>query len=57
MIEDGQRPAFLAHLAEAEASATAIDAMSGYNYSRGRRVHITLYRVTPPHEVTTPPSE
>lgn len=57
LIEDGQRPAFLAHLAEVEADATAIDAMSGYNYSRGRRVHIMLYRVTPPHEITTPPPE
>jgi hypothetical protein len=57
LIEDGLRSAFLAHLAEVEANATAIDAMSGYNYSRGRRVHITLYRVTPPHEITTPPQE
>jgi hypothetical protein len=57
LIEDGLRSAFLAHLAEVEANATAIDAMSGYNYSRGRWVHITLYRVTPPHEITTPPQE
>lgn len=57
LIEDGQRPAFLARLAEDEADATAIDALSGFNYSRGRPVHITLYRVTPPHEVTTPPEE
>jgi hypothetical protein len=57
LVEDGQRPAFLAHLAEAEADATAIDALSGFNYSRGRPVHITLYRVTPPHEITTPPEE
>lgn len=57
LIEDGQRPAFLAHLAEVEADATAIDAMSGYNYSRGRSVHITLYRVASPHEITTPPHE
>jgi 4-amino-4-deoxy-L-arabinose transferase-like glycosyltransferase len=57
LIEDGQRPAFLARLAEDEADATAIDALSGFNYSRGRPVHITLYRVTPPHEFTTPPEE
>ncbi len=56
-VEEGQRPAFLAHLAELEADATAIDAMSGYNYSRGRWVYIMLYRVTPPHEITTPPPE
>lgn len=57
LIEDGQRPAFLARLAEDEADAVAIDAVSGFNYSRGRPVHITLYRVTPPHEVTMPPEE
>lgn len=57
LIEDGQRPAFLARLAGDEADATVIDALSGFNYSRGRPVHITLYRVTPPHEVTTPPEE
>jgi 4-amino-4-deoxy-L-arabinose transferase-like glycosyltransferase len=56
-VEDGQRPAFLAHLAELEADATTIDSLSGFNYSRGRPVHITLYRVTPPHEVTSPPQE
>jgi 4-amino-4-deoxy-L-arabinose transferase-like glycosyltransferase len=56
-VEDGQRPAFLAHLAELEADATPIDSLSGFNYSRGRPVHITLYRVTPPHEVTSPPQE
>jgi 4-amino-4-deoxy-L-arabinose transferase-like glycosyltransferase len=56
-IEDGQRPRFLAHLAEMEADAKPIDAMSGFNYSRGRPVHITLYRVTPPRQITTPPQE
>jgi len=56
-VEDGQRGAFLAHLAELEADATPIDALAGFNYSRGRPVHITLFRVTPPHEVTAPPQE
>ena len=57
LIEDGQRPAFLARLAELEADATGIDTLSGFNYSRGRSVHITLYRVTPSHAITTPPEE
>ena len=57
LVEDGQRPAFLAHLAELEADARPIDALSGFNYSRGRPVHITLYRLTPPHEITAPPPE
>ncbi len=56
-IEDGQRPRFLARLAELEADATQIDEISGFNYSRGRPVHITLFRVTPPHEITSPPQE
>jgi 4-amino-4-deoxy-L-arabinose transferase-like glycosyltransferase len=56
-VEDGQRSRFLARLAELEVDATPIDAMDGFNYSRGRPVHITLYRVTPPHQVTTPPQE
>jgi hypothetical protein len=31
--------------------------VSGYNYSKGRPVHITIYRVTPTHDITEPPSE
>ncbi|HEX4862201.1 MAG TPA: glycosyltransferase family 39 protein [Rhizomicrobium sp.] len=56
-VEDGQRSPFLAHLAEMEADAKPIDAISGFNYSRGRNVHITLYRVTPPRQITSPPQE
>jgi 4-amino-4-deoxy-L-arabinose transferase-like glycosyltransferase len=47
LVADGERPAFLARLAELEADATAVDDLSGFNYSRGRKVHITVYRVTP----------
>lgn len=46
LIEDGERPSFLARLAELEADATALDDLSGFNYSRGKRVHVTVYRVT-----------
>ncbi len=56
-VENGQRPTFLAHLAELDAEAAPLDALSGFNYSQGRPVHITLYRVTPPHQITTPPPE
>jgi len=56
-VEDGQRPQFLSTLAELDAQAHAVDQLSGFNYSRGRPVHITLYRVTPPREVTAPPQE
>lgn len=57
LVEDSERPAFLAHLAELEADAVKVDELDGLNYSRGRRVHITLYRVTATHEVTVPPAE
>jgi hypothetical protein len=54
LIEDGERPRFLARLAELEDSAVALDDLSGFNYSRGRSVHVTLYRVAPLHPVTPP---
>ena len=57
LVEDGERPAFLAHLAELEADAVQVDELAGLNYSRGKRVHITLYRVTATHDVTVPPAE
>lgn len=57
LIADGQRPSFLARLAELEADATVVDGLYGFNYSRGRPVHITVYRVTPPHDVIAPPLE
>jgi len=57
LVEDSERSAFLARLAEVEADATRVDELSGYNYSRGRKVHITIYRVTATHDVTEPPAE
>ncbi len=45
---------FLARLAEIEGSATALDDLSGFNYSRGKPVHITLYRVAPLTPQPTP---
>ncbi|HEY0106887.1 MAG TPA: glycosyltransferase family 39 protein [Rhizomicrobium sp.] len=57
LIEDGERPSFLAHLAEIETDAVPLDQLGGFNYTRGRKVHITLYRVTQTHDVTVPPAE
>ena len=54
LVEDGERPQFLARLAELEDSATPLDDLSGFNYSRGRFVHVTLYRVAPLHPVSMP---
>ena len=57
LVEDSERSAFMAHLAELETDANEVGAVSGYNYSRGRQVHIHIYRVTPLHEMTMPPPE
>ncbi len=51
LIEDRERGAFLAGLAEREADASVLAALDGFNYSRGKRVHVTLYRVTRVHDV------
>jgi hypothetical protein len=45
LVEDGERGAFLARLAELQADATEKGEVSGFNYSRGRKVHVTVYRV------------
>jgi 4-amino-4-deoxy-L-arabinose transferase-like glycosyltransferase len=45
LVEDGERGAFLARLAELQADATQKGEVSGFNYSRGRKVHVTVYRV------------
>jgi 4-amino-4-deoxy-L-arabinose transferase-like glycosyltransferase len=45
LVEARERGAFLARLAELQDDATAEASLTGYNYSRGRRVTITVYRV------------
>ena len=54
LIEDEEKPRFLARLAELEANAAALGEQTGFNYSRGRTVHVTLYRVAPLHAVIMP---
>lgn len=51
LVEDKEVGAFLARLAELQADASQVGELSGFNYSRGRQVHVTLYRVAPIHEV------
>ena len=46
LIEDHERDAFLTRLATLEGHADTVGQVSGLNYSRGRRVHVTVYRVT-----------
>lgn len=45
LVDDFQRPAFLAHLAELQSDAVPVDEVSGFNYSRGKTVHVTIYRM------------
>jgi 4-amino-4-deoxy-L-arabinose transferase-like glycosyltransferase len=45
LVEDESLGDFLARLAELQADATPVGELSGFNYSRGRKVHVTLYRV------------
>jgi 4-amino-4-deoxy-L-arabinose transferase-like glycosyltransferase len=49
LVEDGEKGAFLARLAELQADATQVGDLSGFNYSRGRNQHVTVYRVAQLH--------
>lgn len=45
LIEEAERGAFMARLAELQADAAALETVQGFNYSRGRDVAVTIYRV------------
>ncbi len=45
LIEDRERDAFLATLGVLDSQAFPVDDLSGFDYSRGRKMHITIYRV------------
>ncbi len=45
LVDDYQRPAFLAHLAELQSDAVPLNEVTGFNYSRGKKVHVTIYRM------------
>lgn len=57
LVENSEDGAFKARLAELEADATEVGAVDGFNYSRGRKVHIRIYRVTPVRDTPPPPPE
>jgi 4-amino-4-deoxy-L-arabinose transferase-like glycosyltransferase len=57
LVEDHEKTKFLTRLGQDAAIAKPVDEFSGFNYSRGRREHITFYRVTPTHDLTEPPQE
>lgn len=45
LVEESERGPFLARLAELQADAAPKGEVTGFNYSRGRKVHVTIYRV------------
>ncbi|MDE2476679.1 MAG: glycosyltransferase family 39 protein [Alphaproteobacteria bacterium] len=47
LVSDDQRGAFLAGIADGGARATALEVVPGLDYSRGRKMRITLYRIAP----------
>lgn len=62
LVDDFERPAFLARLAELQSDAVPLNDVTGFNYSRGKTVHITIYRMRklvyapmPPHVTTRSP--
>ena len=57
LVEDRERPAFEARLAQLGANAVQVGSVEGLNYSRGKRVHIRIYRVAPVLDVPAPPAE
>jgi hypothetical protein len=48
---------FLDRLAARGVAFAKADEISGYDYSRGRPVHLTLYRTLPAMQVSPPPAE
>ena len=57
LIEDRERDAFLAGLATRDTQAFPVDALQGYDYSHGKKVHITIYRVAAAPDTSVPPQE
>jgi len=57
LVEDRESAAFQARLGELEAQAVEVGALDGFNYSRGRKVHIRIYRVTLLTDTPPPPPE
>ncbi|HXR94871.1 MAG TPA: glycosyltransferase family 39 protein [Rhizomicrobium sp.] len=45
LVDDYEQPKFLARLAELQSDAVPVDQATGFDYSRGRKVHVTVYRV------------
>ena len=57
LVEDRERETFLSGLGARDTEAFPVDSLSGFDYSHGRKVHITVYRVAPITQPIPPPSE
>jgi hypothetical protein len=57
LIEDADRRAFLAGLAQWHAVAASLGEASGLDYSKGRKQHLILYRVAPAGKNIVRPNE
>jgi 4-amino-4-deoxy-L-arabinose transferase-like glycosyltransferase len=57
LVEDREQKTFLQNLSTLNATAKPVDQLSGFDYSRGRKEHITFFRVTPPPQIAKPPVE
>jgi 4-amino-4-deoxy-L-arabinose transferase-like glycosyltransferase len=53
LVDDYEQPKFLARLAELQSDAVPLDEARGFDYSRGKKVHVTVYRVR--KLITAPP--
>ena len=47
LVEDSEQGDFLARLAELQADTKPVGELSGFDYSRGRKEHVTIFRVAP----------
>ena len=53
LVDDYEQPKFFARLAELQSDAVPVDEARGFDYSRGKKVHVTVYRVR--KLITAPP--
>jgi hypothetical protein len=47
IVGDDQAEAFKAAIEEAHTAAQPLDTVAGFNYAKGKRISLTLYRRTP----------
>jgi 4-amino-4-deoxy-L-arabinose transferase-like glycosyltransferase len=57
LVDDFERMKFLRTLTSLGAAAIVVDRLDGLDYSRGRKEHITFYRVTQARQLVIPPED